>query len=349
VVTSRLAGPRGTVALGRRARVHRTGLPITRFRQLWALAALPAVLRRGGRPVDVVHAHQGEDLAALPLGLLAARRHRCPLVATVHTSVGHTLRGRSPRARLLRGLGGWIERGVLRRADAVVVLTDRTAAALRADGIPPERIRTLPSGFDPSLFEGPHADVFAGVGRPRIGYVGRLAEQKRADLLVEAFGRMRQPAHLVIVGDGPEAARVRGLAAASPAADRITLAGFVEHSAVPAVLASLDVLALPSMYEEMGSVLVEAMASGLPVVASAVGGIPEVVRDGRTGLLVPPGDVDALAAALDRLAADPGLRGRLAEGARVHARDYAWPRLAGEVAAVYRRVREEDAPAGAFP
>jgi 2-deoxystreptamine N-acetyl-D-glucosaminyltransferase/2-deoxystreptamine glucosyltransferase len=125
------------------------------------------------------------------------------------------------------------------------------------------------------------------------------------------------------------------------------MAGFVEHSAVPAVLASLDVLVLPSAYEEMGSVLVEAMASGLPVVASAVGGIPEVVRDGETGLLVPPGDVGALAGVLDRLAADPELRARLAEGARVRARGYAWPRLAREVAAVYRRVRSEGAPAGA--
>jgi 2-deoxystreptamine N-acetyl-D-glucosaminyltransferase/2-deoxystreptamine glucosyltransferase len=348
VITSRLAAPRGTAPLGRRARVRRTGLPITRFRQLWALSAIPAVLRRpGGRPVDVVHVHQGEDLAALPLGRLAARRHRCPLVVTVHCSVGHTVRGRSVRARLLRALGGWIERATLRRADAVVVLTDRTAAALRADGVAADRIEVLPSGFDPALFAGPHADAFPGTGRPRIGYVGRLAGQKRADLLVEAFGRMRRPAHLVVVGDGPEAAALRRLVAASPAAGRITMTGFVEHSAVPAVLASLDVLVLPSAYEEMGSVLVEAMASGLPVVASAVGGIPEVVRDGETGLLVPPGDVAALAEVLDRLAADPGLRARLAEGARARARGYAWPRLAEEVAAVYRRVRTEEAPVAA--
>jgi glycosyltransferase involved in cell wall biosynthesis len=109
------------------------------------------------------------------------------------------------------------------------------------------------------------------------------------------------------------------------------------------VLASLDVLVLPSAYEEMGSVLTEAMASGLPVVASDVGGIPEVVRHGETGLLVPPGDVDALAAALDRLVADAGLRARLSAGARARAAGYAWPRLAARVAAVYARVREGDA------
>ena len=341
VVTSRLAGPRGVMALGRSARVHRTGLRVSRARQLWALAALRAVLT--ARSVDVVHAHQGEDLATLPLAGLAARRHRCPLVVTVHCSVGHTLAGGSPRVRLLRALGGWIERSILRRADAVVVLTERTAAALRGDGVPAARLAVIPSGFDPALFgsllfDRDGSDVLRGVARPRIGYVGRLAPQKRPDVLVQAFGRMRQPASLVVVGDGPDAERVRGLAAASPAADRITLAGFVEHSAVPAVLGSLDVLVLPSAYEEMGSVLVEAMVAGLPVVASDVGGIPEVVEDGRTGLLVPPLDVDALAAALDRLTADPALRAALSAGARARARHYAWPRLAARVAEVYGRI-----------
>jgi glycosyltransferase involved in cell wall biosynthesis len=155
---------------------------------------------------------------------------------------------------------------------------------------------------------------------------------------VEAFGRMRGTASLVLVGDGPDRALVRRLVACSPARERITEIGFVDHAAVPAVLASLDVLVLPSDYEEMGSVLTEAMAAGLPVVASDVGGIPEVVRHGETGLLVPPGDVDALAAALDLLVGDPALRGRLAAGARARARAYSWPVLAGRVAEVYQRV-----------
>jgi glycosyltransferase involved in cell wall biosynthesis len=340
VVTSRLAGRRGAVRMGGSAVVHRTGLPVPQLRQLWALDALSVVLGQPARPIDVVHAHQGEDLATLPLARLAARRHRCPLVVTVHCSVGHTLTGRGLRTRLLRALGGAVERSALRRADAVVVLTDRTAAVLAADGVPVDRVSTIPSGFDPSLFAGDPPDVFRGAGRPRIGYVGRLAPQKCVDRLIEAFGRMRAPASLVVVGDGPDRDRVHALAAGHP---RVHLTGFVDHTAVPAVLASLDVLVLPSAYEEMGSVLTEAMASGLPVVASDVGGIPEVVRDGVTGLLVPPGDVDALAAALDRLAADPGLRTRLSAGARARAAGYAWPRLAARVAAVYARVREGDA------
>jgi 2-deoxystreptamine N-acetyl-D-glucosaminyltransferase/2-deoxystreptamine glucosyltransferase len=339
VVTSRLAAPAGVSRLGRHACVRRTGLPLPRLRQLWALGALPAVWRRGGVPVDVVHAHQGEDLAALPLGLLAARRQRCPLVVTLHCSVGHTMTGRSPRARLLRALGGWLESRVLRRADAVVVLTDRAAAAAVADGVPADRVHTIPSGFDPALFGQRRPDVLAPVPPPRIGYVGRMAPQKRADVLVEAFGRMREKASLVLVGDGPDRALVGRLVRESPASDRIASTGFVAHTAVPAVLMSLDVLVLPSAYEEMGSVLTEAMAAGLPVVASDVGGIPEVVDEGVTGLLVPPLDVDSLAGALDRLVADPALRDRLAAGARRRAGDYAWPRLAARVASVYGEAR----------
>lgn len=344
VVTSRLAGPRGVSRLGRRARVHRTGLPTARFRQLWALGAVRTVLGTppGGR-VGIIHAHQGEDIATLLLARLAARRHRCPLVVTVHCSVGHTVDGRSPHARLLRTVGGAVERSTLRRADAVIVLTARAARALAGDGVPPERVSTIPSGFDPASFDVVDGkDVFPEADRPRIGYVGRLAEQKRADVLVRAFGRMREEAALVVVGDGPERDRVRELVRASPAAERITVTGFVDHSTVPAVLASLDVLVLPSVYEEMGSVLVEAMAAGLPAVASDVGGIPEVVRDGETGLLVPPGDVDALAGALDRLVADGRLRSRLAAGARTRAQAYGWPYLSGCVAEVYQRVRSSD-------
>jgi 2-deoxystreptamine N-acetyl-D-glucosaminyltransferase/2-deoxystreptamine glucosyltransferase len=249
------------------------------------------------------------------------------------------VRGGGPRERLLHVVGTRLERAALRRADAVVVLTARAAEAVRGDGVPAGRVHVVPSGFDPALFAAPAAVPLGGSGRPRIGYVGRLAPQKRADLLVTAFGRMREQADLVVVGDGPDRERVARLAARSPAAERITLAGFVEHRQVPGVLAALDVLVLPSAYEEMGSVLVEAMAAGLPVVASDVGGIPAVVRDGRTGLLVPPGDTDALAAALDRLVADPALRERLAAGARARARDYAWPQLAARVAAVYAGVR----------
>ncbi|HET9828210.1 MAG TPA: glycosyltransferase [Nocardioidaceae bacterium] len=344
VLTARLGAGCGTGALGRRGTVRRVGVRTSRLRQLWGLAALPYVIG-ARRPVDLVHAHQGEDVATLVLALVAHAVHRCPLVVTLHCSVRHTVTGRSPRSWLLRVVGGAVERLALRRADAVLVLVPRTAELLEKDGLSPGRVHVLPSGFEPALFTGPHHDAFPDLGRPRIGYVGRLAESKRPDLLVEAFGRMREVAVLVVVGDGPLRAEVRAAVQRSPARERITMRGFLPHADIPQVLASLDVLALPSVYEEMGSVLVEAMASGLPVVASRVGGIPAVVQDGETGLLVRPRDVTALAAALDELVADPGRRERMCRAARRRATGYSWPDLARRVASVYGDVLRAEEPA----
>jgi glycosyltransferase involved in cell wall biosynthesis len=337
VLTSRLSGRAGSTDLGRRGRVHRVGLPVSRLRQLWAVCALPHVLR--ARSVDVVHAHQGEDIATLVLGMLAAAVHQAPLVVTLHCSVRHTARGPGLRCWVLRAVGGQVERWATRRAAAVVALVPRTAELLQRDGIDPERVHVLPSGFEPAVFEAVGPDAFPDLPRPRIGFVGRLAQQKRPALVVAAFERLRHPASLVLVGDGPMRAEVEAAVAGSSVRDRITRQGFVAHSRVPGVLASLDVLVLPSAYEEMGSVLVEAMASGLPVVATRVGGIPAVVQDGRTGLLVPPGDVSALAVALDRLVADPGLRSAMAASARERSAEYAWPTIAERVHDLYLTVR----------
>jgi 2-deoxystreptamine N-acetyl-D-glucosaminyltransferase/2-deoxystreptamine glucosyltransferase len=339
VVTSRLASSPGTRPFGDQGVVHRVGVRTTRFRQLWAAAALVRVLRTRG--VDVVHAHQGEDVAVLLLGLLAAAVHRCPLVVTVHCSVSHTLSGPGWRARLVRNVGGVVERLTLRRAAAVLVLVPRTAELLAADGLPAGRVHVLPSGFEPRLFEHPGPDPFPQLPHPRVGYVGRLAPQKAPHRVVQAFAEVEARAHLVIVGDGPLRRVVEDAIAGSPVRDRITHHGFVPHAQVPAVLAALDVLVLPSVYEEMGSVLVEAMASGVPVVASNVGGIPQVVTDRATGLLVPPGDVAALAKAIDELVRDEDLRARLGRAARERAGRYSWPGLAAQVAQVYADARAE--------
>jgi glycogen synthase len=337
VLTARLGAKPGVSRLGHEGMVRRVGLRTTRFRQLWGACALPHVLRPS-RPVDLVHAHQGEDVATLVLALVARAVHRCPMVVTLHCSVRHTVEGKSLRSVFLRLVGGAVERAAVRRADAVLVLVPRAARLLERDGVRRERIHVVPSGFEPSVFSHPGADAFPDVARPRIGYVGRLAEQKRPDLLVEAFGRMREVAHLVIVGDGPLRPVVNAAVERCPARDRITVGGFVPHAEVPRVLASLDVLALPSVYEEMGSVLVEAMATGVPVVASRVGGIPDVVVDGETGVLVPPGDVEALAEALDGLVADPGRRQQMCLHARERAVRYSWPELASRVVGLYDRL-----------
>ncbi|MDQ3765381.1 MAG: glycosyltransferase family 4 protein [Actinomycetota bacterium] len=335
VVTSRLAGPRSRDREGAHTVVVRTGAPLRRLRQLWALAAIPTVARA---TVDVVHAHQGEDLAVLPLAFAAAHWHRVPLIVTVHMSVRNSLpvTSQTPRTALLKALGGPIERAVLRRAAAVITLTPRAARLLAADGVPVGRTHVVPSGFSPTEFAGAPIDPLPDLPRPRVLFVGRLAPQKRPLDLPEIVERLPPQARLIVVGDGPQRDALKARIARSSARDRTHLVGFVPHHRVPAFLACADVLVLPSAYEELGSVLVEAMAAGLPVVATRVGGIPDLVQHEVTGLLAPVGDVTALAAAVTRLLDDRELAARLAAAARRHVLGhYCWPVLAQRVRQLY--------------
>jgi glycosyltransferase involved in cell wall biosynthesis len=315
---------------------------VRRARQFWALPAAvlaPLLARRA----DLVHAHLGEDLAVLPLAFLAARRGRLPVVITVHASPAHTVGVRDLRTALVVALGGPIERWAERRAAATIVLTERLAARV-APVAGPARVRVMRRGVDRRAFADldrhPPPDPFPDLrGRPRVVFLGRLARSKGVDTLVEAAALMRTPgAQVVLVGDGPARAEVEAATRRLGLDGRVHVTGFVAHHRTPAVLAAADLLVLPSTYEELGTVLVEALQVGLPAVASRVGGIPEVVEHGRTGLLVPPGDPAALARAIDAVLGDPALAARLSAGARERAPAYDWDRMADEVRALYAEV-----------
>jgi glycogen(starch) synthase len=324
--------------LGPNARVIRVGLPVRRARQLWALPA--AVLApRLARRADLVHAHLGEDLAVLPLAFLAARRRRLPVVVTVHASPAHTIRARDLRTALVVALGGPIERWAQRRAAATIVLTERMAARV-APVAGRERVRVMRRGVDRDAFTDPGPDPFPKLrGRPRVVFLGRLTRSKGVDTLVAAAARLRTPGvQVVLVGDGPARAQVEAASRRLGVDGRVHITGFVPHHRTPAVLASADLLVLPSVYEELGTVLVEALQVGLPAVATDVGGIPEVVEHGRTGLLVKPGDPAALAAAIDAVVGDPEVARRMGAAARERAPEYDWERVADEVRALYDQV-----------
>jgi glycogen(starch) synthase len=324
--------------LGPNARVIRVGLPVRRARQLWALPA--AVLApRLARRADLVHAHLGEDLAVLPLAFLAARRRRLPVVVTVHASPAHTIRARDLRTALVVALGGPIERWAQRRAAATIVLTERMAARV-APVAGRERVRVMRRGVDRDAFTDPGPDPCPKLrGRPRVVFLGRLTRSKGVDTLAAAAARLRTPGvQVVLVGDGPARAQVEAASRRLGVDGRVHITGFVPHHRTPAVLASADLIVLPSVYEELGTVLVEALQVGLPAVATDVGGIPEVVEHGRTGLLVKPGDPAALAAAIDAVVGDPEVARRMGAAARERAPEYDWERVADEVRALYDQV-----------
>src|SRR5262249_11452901 len=153
-------------------------------------------------------------------------------------------------------------------ADMVIVLSQPAADLLVREGLPADRVRVIPPGYDPELFAAAMPDPFPDLPRPRVAYIGRLARQKDVGTLVEAFGRVREQACLLIVGDGPERTTVQRRA--RPLGGRVRFAGFLPHSEIPAALRHIDVLVLATRYEEVPSVLVEGMAAGLPVIASRV-------------------------------------------------------------------------------
>ena len=324
--------------LGDHARVIRLGLPVRRFRQLYApqAAVIASIL---ALRTDVVYVHLGEDLAVLPVGAMAARFHRLPLVLTIHTSLRHTLAVSDLRSTVLKALGGPIERWGELSAEAILVLTPRLYRLLVADGVEENRLHLIPPGVNPSLFEGPFEDPFAGIRRPRVLFVGRLAPQKGVSTLVAAAGLLQdESAEVVLVGDGPERPALEREAERLGVGGRLHFVGFLAHDRLPAVMSHADLFVLPSLYEELGTVLLEAMQVGLPIVASKIGGIPDVIEEGVNETLVPPGDPEALARAIDRLLANHDLARRLSEGAQERGKDYDWEVLAGRVLRVYRGV-----------
>src|SRR5204862_1696003 len=153
---------------------------------------------------------------------------------------------------------------------------------------------------------------------PALGTLGRLDSQKGFDVLLRALVDVPE-ARLVVVGDGPERAALERLAAELSLAERVRFEGWREDAR--RYLTTFDVFVLPSRFEGFPLAVVEAMLARLPVVASAVGSVPEAVREGKTGLLVPPEEPAALAVALQRLLAAPSLRLRLGDQGRALALD----------------------------
>jgi glycosyltransferase involved in cell wall biosynthesis len=180
--------------------------------------------------------------------------------------------------------------------------------------VAPTRARTIYMGIDAERYR-PAAEPRENTGPLRILAAAMLAPWKAVDVLIRAFAALEDiPAQLLIAGDGPDAESLRTLAASLGVGSRVSFAGLRDD--IDVLMREADVFVQPSYREALGLSLVEAMASGCAVIGSDVGGIPEVIDNEVTGLVVPAGDVQALAAALRRLASDDELRRRFGERGR---------------------------------
>ena len=271
---------------------------------------------------DVVHAHQPMVPST---GLWATLEARAPVVGTFHSG--------ATRARLYD-----LAAPVLRRAAARLAV--RIAVSERAAAFERERIagdfRVIANGVDVDRWANADpADL--GEGR-KLLFVGRLDARKGFPIAIAAFERLaagRDDLRLVVVGDGPERAAVDTLPTMLRA--RVTMLGAVPNVELPPIHAACDLYLGPSTGgESFGIVLVEAMAAGLPVVASDTPGYDEVITDGVDGLLVPPGDPAALAEAAGRLLDEPELAARLIGAGRTRARAFAWGTVIERIEDAYR-------------
>lgn len=218
---------------------------------------------------------------------------------------------------------GWHDRYLYNRAvDGVIAISGPIAALLAEGGVAREKIRVIPSGVDTARFE--HIPPPGGDRAPLvIGAVAALEERKGHRFLLEAAAELKRQGHRLryrIAGDGAEKERLKKAAENLSISNDVEFLGFV--SDVPAFLASIDIFVLPSLFEGLGVAALEAMAAARPVVASRVGGLAEVVEDGKTGALVPPGDAAALARAIARLAAGKERLGALGGNGRARAREH---------------------------
>ena len=298
------------------------GLPLLAPRTTGKLD--PLTLWRVGRLLrderfDLLHTHLS---TASLLGSSAAHRAGRPAVATVH---------------------GFNTATCYRFADQLIAVSAAVRDHLVGQGVPAARIEVIHHGVPEEMLTRPPAgeafrrSLDLPPGASLVAAVGRLSPEKGQQDLILAAAHLPADVHVVIAGSGAARPRLAALARSLGVASRLRLIGYVAD--ILPVLDAADLVAVPSRREALSLAALEAMARGRPVVASRTGGLPEVIRDGETGLLVPPADPVALAGAIARLLADPPLRAALGRAGRRRVEaDFRFAVMLDRVESLYRRL-----------
>jgi glycosyltransferase involved in cell wall biosynthesis len=278
--------------------------PLVNFGQLVAL------VRK--RRFDLIHSHgYRADIFALPVATCCG----IPVVSTVHGLIANDRRLR---------LNNALDRYLLRFFTRVIAVSTAIKDDLVAHGVRADRVQVIANAVTsvraddaPNTRQKVRADLGIGEGDFVFGYVGRLSREKGVHYLIDAAAQLvhgRPGIRLLIVGDGPERSALEAAALVDGLRDKVTFAGF--QSDTSPWYAAMDAVVLPSLTEGTPMTLLESMASGLPAIASRVGGVPAVITHGDSGILVEPGDVRDLHRAMATIAGDAQLRLRIAQNAR---------------------------------
>jgi len=282
---------------------------------------------------DVVHAH---GYKADVYVYLALRGTATPFISTCHNWL---------RGGLFVSLYGIVDRLVLRSYTKVIAVSDEVKTRLLKAGVARKKISLIRNGIDLRPFTNATPSLRSGTNPGNaltVGWIGRLSPEKGPDIFLRAAARVlaQYPeTRFIVAGDGPDLAMLHALTEELKIGESVSFIGRRED--MPAVYASLDVMVSSSRQEGLPMAILEGMASSLPLIATAVGDVPTVVRDGSTGILVESENVELLAAEIIRLLKDRALRERLGRAARgVVEEEFSAERMATEYLNIYREAIE---------
>ena len=285
------------------------------------------------RRSDLVHCHW--TVSGL-VACLAMRLYSRPVILSVRGSDVHLVTGRAL---------GWLNRRICRCMDVVIAVSEDIAAKLERAGVDRKKIRVVYNGvgseFSPRDRQMARRELGLPESRFIVIFVGLLVPVKGVEFLLEALPLLNDSnVYCVLVGDGVSQSELEAKARDLGIAEQVQFVGRRAASEVPLWISSADVLALPSLSEGRPNVVLEAQACAIPVVATRVGGTPELVRDGQTGLLVEPGSAASMARGLGRLLGDAPFRDSIGRAGRamVEEGDSTWEASAAKVHDIYREL-----------
>ena len=303
--------------------------------ELAQMAVVSRLLRRAARELspDVIVFHS----STLAWPAIAIARHAgARSVFVVQALIRDRIdQGANPYGRATTAIYQASNAHALRHSDRVACVSEHIATVARAEGAVPASIRVVPNPIDLDRFAA-HAHASPGQDARRdidVLFVGRLSREKGVDVLLDAMRSIPGAPRLVIAGDGPLKAELERHAAQAGVPAEFT--GWVDPDALPALVARAHVQVVPSRSEPQGVVVIEALATGTPVIGARVGGIPEMISEGETGWLVAPNDPAALAAAISEALTDRERVAAMRERARRSAERFSVRRLPEALEAAY--------------